>query len=256
MPAACLPHRNSARLASQVGIATQVNSFCSTLAGQLVRGDAVLSAKHASQASLEAWIKQITTRHSLLNNVAASAGLSPSRSPPLAYAEQTHEEAQKRPLPPAKQGSHRSDRAQGSLEKAAPISVLQQSDSQDLRAAKKGNRDHVATAVPDDTCEPRFKLLWRLVGQASSVSWEYQASTAKIANSTINPAKATAVDAPAALDDTQNSAVRQAEVNNGGPPLDAEGRSQWGDLQQELIAKIAASVKAAAGVEAMVHTCR
>ena len=258
----------SARVAS-LSIA-QVNSYCSTLAGQLVRGDAVLTAEHACQASSQAWIAQITARHKALNNIGAFAraskqALKPNTPPAPARFQEVDEQKPNSPV----QGSAREarpfsvpqGRAQSARENATATASQQHPSSKGQSAAARtppSGRTHAASSVADDTCEPRGKLLWRLVGQASSVSWEDQAAATKAARGVSRPTVCNAVDTASQLDaQSATDCNRQVDSRACVPVLRTLGSlSHWGDLQQDLVARIAACVKRGVCVQAMVHTCR
>ena len=47
--------------------------------------------------------------------------------------------------------------------------------SRQSKASRSGASPHVAVAVPDGDFEPRTRLLWSIVGQASSVDWKNRA---------------------------------------------------------------------------------
>lgn len=152
---------------------------------------------------------------------------------------------------------------------------------------------HPASAVSDAGCEPRARLLWSIVGQASSVCWE-QRTQPQLSGETViscdsqSPAAGTPPsDRPlpseleqkrrhegplqeaAGCDEVERSeeSAQSREAGLGGQELSRDCRSpgtqaeacpgaEWGSLPPELLSIVASHTVSAAAVHQMVSTCR
>ena len=155
-----------------------MNALCTFSSGQLIRGDAILTTVLQSPAQAQSWVDSLTMKSFALNaptgawlrsdslageNVSASAldNQKHSTQPELACSSDAESE---RAPPPDAQAS---PSLLGLAEHAKSSGDAQQPTTGRATAARQ--QGHAATA--EDSSEPRTRLLWSIVGQASSVDW-------------------------------------------------------------------------------------
>lgn len=161
----------------------------------------------------------------------------------------------------------------------------------DVRTAHPVMEVHTALAVPDDSSEPRTRLLWSIVGQASSVDWKDRPKNARvklaaedgcsqpnfepIATSQNELRGATAVQFATQSHEVQreskpSSDPREELENAQSCPSERDELAEkqhwddfhshhtfdWADFQPELLSIVASKCRSAAPLQHMVSTCR
>jgi len=146
---------------------------------------------------------------------------------------------------------------------------------QAFRIAKAfGLRRSGETTPTMEDCEPRTRLLWSIVGQASSLDWKHTGAPAAPPPPTPHhlPPPPTAVataaspnptgtveeegvcsEAPSAETQGEGGGPREA-VAGMGVPLRGD-RGFWADLQPELMFLVTTKLASAGAVQAMVAVC-
>ena len=157
-------------------------------------------------------------------------------------------------------------------------------------AAKPKKLPHTAHAVPDGDYEPRTRLMWSIVSQASSVDWKDRPKSVS-ASATAEPSSLASIPTSSDIATDQQGATILPEAHLELPPIPGtadwepslpihgiqqaspqlEGRgdggvhfveyggqikSDWAELQPELLGCIAKGFRSASPLQQMVSTCR
>ena len=149
--------------------------------------------------------------------------------------------------------------------------VVQQSRAGRVSAAPaQQQQQHLASAASDDCCEPRAKLMWTIVGKATSTSWKEATPGSSAATALLTQASrsskaftpwagASSRQLPAS---SQSSGIAGGAESAAASSQSAEERSEprfgcsWAELQPEMVVVIASRAGSAAAAQVMVSTCR
>ena len=252
----------------------------------------MLTAEHSSRATAEAWVKDISSIYDKSHTVHRTK-LDPQRAPArtrssVGTVQCSAEGPRQEPKPPGVNNSTHGGSLAGRLEQCAQRrgtaaaqgpeeeslsaagssqpweqpsvgqAVMQQSSGSRVSAApaQQQQQQHLASAASDDCCEPRAKLMWTIVGKATSTSWKEATPSSSAATALLTH---TNRQLPAS---SQSKCVAGGAESAAASSQSAEERSEpkfgcsWADLQPEMVVTIASRAGTAAAAQAMVSTCR
>ena len=256
----------------------------------------MLTAEHSSRATAEAWVKDISSSHDISHNVHGTK-LSTQRSPAqtrssIGAVQHSAEGPRQEPEPPGVSNSTHAGNLAGSLEQSAQWegtdasqgpeeellsaagssqpweqpgvgqAVMQQSSGSRVSAAPaQQQQQHVASTAP------RAKLMWTIVGKATSTSWKEAtpSSSAATASASRSGQASTPCAGPSSRQlpaSSQSKGVAGGTESAAASLQSAEERSEprfgcsWAELQSEMVVTIASRAGSAATAQAMVSTCR
>lgn len=141
--------------------------------------------------------------------------------------------------------------------------MLRMATTRAVEAARQQSQVlHPASSVPQDDCEPRSQLMWRIVGEMSSVQWK-DAHAAGRTHKQLDPNSTSKPGDAARTSDASGSTIvplGESESAHSSPAEEAAAAAvvpfnPWGDLWPEMLVKIAAKAGAAQTVQAMVSVC-
>ena len=283
-----------------------MNALCSFLSGQLIRGDAILTASLTSPGQAQSWVNSIMSKSQNLNaSEEKHSSLMPRDSStqdatvldaarvkdgtdPAANLEPLQEEYTESLAACARDDSasdipELSSQAASEAPPALERKQIEYTHRQ-REAPRPARAPHAASAVPDGDYEPRTRLLWSIVSQASSVKWDRGAPGAAAASRLAAPAEDeiskehlkeltedTLGQNPLAEEisgmQTDESAQESTEAGlqqesfrdedgSCGLQYVAQHKCDWADLQPELLGCIGKTFRAAGPLQQMASTCR
>ena len=292
----------------------QVNALCSFLSGQLIRGDAILTASLSSPGQAQGWINSIVSKSQVLNASEDRLRSAKSRAVgkqdtalfnPAQLKDSPYPDSTLQPSPGSLPALVRVNEDDTVTHQAAadPATSTSNPVSEDIsipekRRAPQGSRQndasrprapHIAHAVPDGDYEPRTRLLWSIVSQASSVNWNNRPAAVPQASEAI---ELPGIPTSSAMTTEKGSLTELPEAESELPPvperpddLEAELSTQdsnqgvsrlgcvskcddgsilkydvqssdWAELQPELLGCIGNKFRSSGPLQVMASTCR
>lgn len=280
-----------------------MNALCSFLSGQLIRGDAILTASLTSPGQAQSWVNSIMSKSQNLNaSEEKHSSLMPRDSStqnatvfdaarvrdgtdPAANLEPLQGEYAESLAACARDDSASDVTDLSSQTASEAPSALERKQTEytncEREAPRPARAPHAASAVPDGDYEPRTRLLWSIVSQASSVKWDRKAPEAaatsnlaaeselseeqleKLPQETLGLVPLAEEISGMQIDEThqdtesglQNQSLRD-EKGSRGLEYSTQHKCDWADLQPELLGCIGKTFRSAGSLQQMASTCR